>query len=167
MECPRCGARNPIEARLCSECATPLGGTMATPRPTLVLANRASRLAAKIIDLPFSAASVLLAMNLPSIPGSGVVTFALILLATVTIPIQAKLLTEEGQTIGKKALRIRIVRSDTEKNGGFFTNVLIRYFVNGLISFTLVYAVVDILFILTRNRRCVHDYLAETKVVLA
>ena len=40
------------------------------------------------------------------------------------------LLSRDGQTLGKKALGIRIVKRDTGHNGGFVTNVLLRAVLN-------------------------------------
>ena len=165
MECPRCRTDNPIEARFCKECDASLGGTADIPRPEPLLVNRGSRLAAKIIDAPFSAWVFLAAMSLRPFSWSGEIVLIMIMVGVVALPIQATLLSSYGQTIGKRALGIRIVRSDTGLNGGFFTNVFLRAFVNGLLAFIPPYVILDVLFILTRNRRCVHDYIAGTKVV--
>ena len=43
--------------------------------------------------------------------------------------------------------------------------MLLRAVVNGLLGLTIVYFVVDSLFLLFRNRLCLHDYVAGTKVV--
>ena len=58
--------------------------------------------------------------------------------------------------MGKKALRIRIVKMDTGENGGFVPNVLLRLIVNGL---------VEILFIFRGDRCSIHDMIAGTQVV--
>ena len=58
--------------------------------------------------------------------------------------------------MGKKALRIRIVKMDTGENGGFVPNVLLRLIVNGL---------VEILFIFRGDRCCIHDMIAGTQAV--
>ena len=166
MKCPNCGSENPTEARFCSRCATYLGGTVYVPIAELVMAKRTTRLAAWIIDAPLSPASVLIAMYLPALPGSGFIPTALVLAAVVAIPIQVALLSRYGQTIGKRALGLRIVRIETGLNGGFLTNVVLRTVVNWLLWLIPPYAIVDSLFILTRSRRCVHDYIAGTRVVL-
>ena len=85
---------------------------------------------------------------------------------------QAYLLTRDGQSIGKKLLRIRIVRRDGQP-AGFGRVVLAREVVNFLISFMfgcvplvgLAYVLIDALFIFGRERRCLHDLIAGTKVV--
>jgi uncharacterized RDD family membrane protein YckC len=95
------------------------------------------------------------------------VTSGLALLYFLAISvIQLWLLTASGQTIGKKAMGIRIVKVDTEQNGGFVPNVLLRTILNALISLIPFYSLVDILFIFN-DRRCLHDKIAGTKVVRA
>jgi uncharacterized RDD family membrane protein YckC len=141
----------------------PLDRTYVEVPDQLRSATRQSRLMARLIDFPLSFYGLLFAMNLPGLPAT--VRATMIGVAAIAIPIQLALLTSDGQTLGKKALKVRIVREDTDENGGFMTNVLMRGIVNGVISITGVYAVVDVLFILMQNRRCLHDYLAGTKVV--
>lgn len=84
---------------------------------------------------------------------------------------QIYLLTTCGQTIGKKIVGIKIVNNEDGSEGGFVKNVLMRGFVNGLISSVpfvgAIYALVDILFIFRQDRRCIHDLIAGTKVINA
>ena len=75
------------------------------------------------------------------------------------------MLINDGQTLGKKVLRIRIVKMDTGENGGFVPNVLLRTVVNILLIIIPFYVVVDILFIFRGDRRCIHDMMAGTHVV--
>ena len=69
---------------------------------------------------------------------------------------QMVLLTKDGQTFGKKALRIHVVKMNTGENGGFVPNVLLRLIANGLIGIIAFYGLVDILFIFGSGRRCIH-----------
>lgn len=79
------------------------------------------------------------------------------------------LLTKRGQTLGKKWMGIRIARIEDDGNPGFVKAVLLRGFVNGLISsiplLGPVYSLVDICFIFRGDRRCIHDHIAGTRVV--
>jgi len=84
----------------------------------------------------------------------------------VRVPAQLVLLQRDGQSIGKRLLRIRIVNEQTGANGGVFTNIVLRYFVNWLLTLIPPYVVIDHALILAKNRRCVHNYLAGTKVVI-
>jgi uncharacterized RDD family membrane protein YckC len=73
---------------------------------------------------------------------------------------------QNGQTIGKKLLGIKVVRSDGSpiSLGRIFW---LRNVVNTLISVFPFYALVDILFIFGESRQCLHDKLADTIVVKA
>jgi uncharacterized RDD family membrane protein YckC len=83
---------------------------------------------------------------------------------------QAWLRATQGQTIGKKAAKVRIVSYDDGSNPGFWRAVFLRDLVPWLIGFFLpygIFAVIDNSFIFGRERRCVHDYMAGTIVVRA
>jgi len=121
-------------------------------------AGRSDRLLAAIIDgligTVFFALSLLL--DMPSLFTYGLGLYWIY---------QLYLLTVDGQTIGKKVMKIKIVRIDTGENGGFMPNVLMRWLLNGLLALIPFYALVDILFIFREDRRCIHDMIAGTKVV--
>ncbi len=72
-----------------------------------------------------------------------------------------------GQTIGKKLVGTRIVLKDTLQNGGFVTNVLKRGLVSGILNFVPGFFLVDSLFVLREDRRCIHDFIAGTCVIKA
>ena len=166
VQFPRSDADNHPDARYCQRCDTALGGGVVLPTRDLVAASRESRLIAKMIDLPFTMVSLIVASVLQSRwPATEQLQLALILLGVFGMMAQAALLSRDGQTIGKRLLKIRVVRADTERNGGFVTNVVVRAGVNGLLSLTGVYFVVDAAFIFFENRLCLHDYIAGTKVV--
>lgn len=78
---------------------------------------------------------------------------------------QLYFLSADGQTIGKKAMAIKIVKAETGANGGFVANVLKRVILNAVIGLVPLYALVDILFIFREDRRCIHDLIAGTKVI--
>ena len=134
-------------------------------------ATRMQRLFAIVID----SSSISLAFALASyveIPDSvrliGLVAGAGIFAANLYF------LAKDGQTLGKKAVGIRIVLLETQQNGGFVTNVLKRGFLAGLPYFVFIlffpilgalYLWADALFIFRENRRCLHDLIAGTLVV--
>lgn len=85
-------------------------------------------------------------------------------------------LATRGQTLGKKAVGIKIVLLETRENGGFVANVLKRGLLAGLPYFVLtlaapvagaVYIWADILLIFRGSRRCLHDQIAGTVVIQA
>ena len=86
--------------------------------------------------------------------------------------LQAILLTVRSQSIGKMALNLRIVRHDDESKPGFVRIVLVRMVVVGVINMVgnAIFPIfpffwVDSLFVFREDRRCLHDLMAETKVI--
>ena len=123
---------------------------------------------AKTVDAPFTMASILVATFVPgTMPASEAIQIVLIVSGVFGMIAQLVLLSSDGQTIGKRLLKIKVVRVDSGRNGGFVANVLLRAVVNGLLALTVVYFVVDVMFIFFRNRLCLHDYSAGTRVVKA
>ena len=166
MECPNCHAGNAEGAGYCSSCGT----SLTSARASANLAGRIPRLGAVILDgFIYLTPPVILAVVTPLLvhgPGGETVAVVFILIAFFIVFLyQILLLIKDGQTLGKKALRIRIVKMDTGENGGFVPNVLLRLIVNGLLGIIPLYGLVDILFIFRGDRRCIHDMIAGTQVV--
>jgi len=84
--------------------------------------------------------------------------------------VNIKLLVNHGQTIGKKVLSIKIVDLDGNLPG-MKKHLLKRYavyFLPGQIPFGgQFFSMLNILFIFGKEKRCIHDLVAETKVVMA
>lgn len=81
-----------------------------------------------------------------------------------------KLLNGGGQTVGKKLIGIRIVRSDGSPVGA--RHVLLRRYlplavVSQIPIVGMLLAMVDSLFIFRASRKCLHDDIADTIVVKA
>ena len=79
-------------------------------------------------------------------------------------------LLKRGQTIGKVAVKTRIV--DLSGNIPNFGKVLVlRYLIPALVAqipmIGSLAGLVDALFIFGKERRCIHDYLAATRVINA
>jgi uncharacterized RDD family membrane protein YckC len=85
--------------------------------------------------------------------------------------VQMILLSMSGQTVGKKIMRIRIVKMLDGSNPGFLGAVLLRAWIPGLIiglpCVGNVFALVDVLFISADDQRCLHDHIAGTTVIVA
>jgi uncharacterized RDD family membrane protein YckC len=71
-----------------------------------------------------------------------------------------------GQTIAKKLLNIKVVRTDGS-SASLARIFWLRNVVNTLISLVPLYSVVDHLFIFGESRQCLHDKLADTIVIKA
>ncbi len=79
--------------------------------------------------------------------------------------LQLVLVVRNGQSLGKRLMRIRVVRTDG-RPAELWRLVLLRTLLPVTANKLLGYpAMLDVLFIFTRKRRCLHDLLADTKVV--
>jgi uncharacterized RDD family membrane protein YckC len=156
-------------------------------------ASRGSRLGATFIDgliltIPFGPSYV---MALPSvmshakggaagtmapyaawaaIAGTGGWFYFGLLAAICTLTITAVLVHRNGQTIGKKLVGIKVVRTD-ESRATLARIFWLRYLVNTLLSMVpfvgSIYGLVDVLMIFGAAKRCCHDYIADTIVIRA
>ena len=92
---------------------------------------------------------------------SGVVWVGLILF-------QAYLVTTTGQSIAKRLLKIKIVKVDGSPVN-FVSGVLLRNWLMLILQqipvVNVILPLLDALFIFGRDRRCVHDLIAGTKVI--
>ncbi len=140
-----------------------------TDAPTL--ASPFARLAAHIVD-----SLIIFGLYLPAIlvmavvggPESAISSVAAVTTMSALLGVaiyQLVLLSRDGQTLGKKVMKVRVVRYDDGGNPGFGRAVGLRLFVNGLLFITLIYPLVNVLFILGGEHRCIHDLIAGTKVV--
>ena len=146
------------------------------------LATAGSRLAAVFIDgllfMPAVVLGVIISIMLKPVPGGppptmGAVPMALAALVGLyglAVAIyQIVMLSTRGQTVGKKAMKIRIVKLDGSQPG-FVHAFLLRAIVNALPSMIPIvggiYGLVDVLFVFRADRRCIHDMIAGTRVVM-
>ena len=81
------------------------------------------------------------------------------------------LLATRGQTIGKYLLKIRIVDHRSDEVPKLRFSLLLREGITMQLSLFgimgMLIALIDVLFIFSPNRRCLHDYWSFTKVVSA
>jgi uncharacterized RDD family membrane protein YckC len=143
------------------------------------LAGRGMRLAAAIIDM-----LILLVILIPlMVMGgyfSGIMTGQQPGVATqlmwaalgfvIFVLVQGYPLSQSGQTWGKKALKMKIVDLDGHQPS-FATLIAKRYLPVQAISAVPVvgglFGLVNVLFIFREDRRCIHDLIAGTQVVVA
>ncbi len=138
-----------------------------------VLASRGSRLAASLIDglavvvilLPALAALVFVGDNDGLSPMGGLFAALSVIALLGFAGYQLFMLVREGQTLGKKAMNIRIVNYSDGQIPSAGRLLGMRYFVNSLLGQIPLYSILDVLLIFGDERRCIHDHLAGTKVV--
>ncbi|OAM91718.1 RDD family protein [Termitidicoccus mucosus] len=81
--------------------------------------------------------------------------------------IQGWMQAARGQSIGKSLLRLRIVPSTSDDEPpGFVTGVIVRWLLMWLFYLFPVVALVDFFFLFRDDRRCLHDHLADTRVIV-
>ncbi|HEY5851228.1 MAG TPA: RDD family protein, partial [Lysobacter sp.] len=143
-----------------------------------VTAGRLPRLMAALVDggisLVIAVPAIIGAMRYDATRGVGELGGSLILLSLVgylaLFIYTLILLAREGQTIGKRAIGIRIVRTDGERVG-LGRLFWLRYFVPGLIGAVpyigWIFSLANIPWIFGEQRRCLHDHIADTMVVNA
>lgn len=139
-------------------------------QPTTELATPWARLAAFIIDALIIGILPLILGVVAFASGEDEASFGLILaglvIFIVILVVQMVLLGTRGQTIGKIALKIRIVDAQTGAHPGWPRLVLLRTIVNSLLSgITIIYWIVDSLFIFRGDHRTIHDLYSGTHVV--
>lgn len=140
------------------------------------LASRGSRLAASLIDgivacvlmIPIFVSAVMAdASGGESAALGGALIFGSGVLLIAFVVYQLSMLVREGQTIGKKAMNVRIVDYHSGDVPGWGKLLGMRYGLNSVLGNIPLYTLIDILLIFGEERRCIHDYLAGTKVVEA
>lgn len=150
-------------------------------RPTPVatgseaLASRGARLAAALLDSVFAFALLIpifasAAMTSPGGDPAPMGTFMIIgsfVAFGAFVIYQLTILVREGQTIGKRIMKIRIVDYSSGEVPSVGKLIGMRYMVNGLLGNIPFYPIIDHLLIFGAEQRCIHDYLAGTKVVEA
>jgi len=101
--------------------------------------------------------------------GNHYLAYTLVLFAAWAV-ITIVLVARNGQSIGKRMVGIRVVRTNGEK-ASFWRIFLLRNMVNGIPSLipivSYVYFLVDTLMIFGESRQCLHDKIASTLVVKA
>ena len=128
------------------------------------LAERSDRLVAAIIDVIIYG----LAWSPMLIIGGTTGAIVAGLLVIGLLVWNCILLANHGQTLGKQVKKIRIVRTD-DSDAGFVRAFLYRALPVMLLSAIPfvgpILSLANVLFIFREDRRCVHDLIADTKVV--
>jgi uncharacterized RDD family membrane protein YckC len=156
--------------------APPLAEVKDAPSSGTELAGRGGRLLAVIVDVIVQMVLLwILSFLLPwklfdTAPSAGVLVANGLLGAVLFLVVQGWLLVKRGQTIGKIALGLRIVRSDgSAVSAGRMLGL--RYgigFAVGVVPVVnMIYGLIDCLLIFRQSRKCLHDQIADTIVIRA
>lgn len=143
------------------------------PAPMMTLASRGQRLGAAILDalviVPLGIiAAILLPMGERN-PNLMALMIALLVAAIVAIiAINAVGIYRNGQTIGKRLLGIRVVRSNGERVD-FARYVFLRWLAIAILGVIPLIgsfiSLLDALLIFRDNHKCLHDDFADTIVI--
>lgn len=142
--------------------------------------SRGARLGAVLLDsVPIFVLAIVAAIALPATQragNGGISTAGTVVLMAMGLAFlgfgvyQLVMLHRHGQTFGKKLVGIKIVRNDGSR-AGLGRIFWLRYFVPGIIGAIPiagpVFGLVDPLFIFGEEKRCLHDLIADTIVVVA
>jgi len=161
---------------------------VATDTAGIEKASRGSRLAAVILDgliisiplAPSYFAAFQAAMHGPrfsllsfwaAVAATGTMFYLGAIIDIALLVLTGVFVYRNGQTIGKKLLGIKVVRSDGSRAGLariFWLRYLVAQYLFPIIPMVgMVYALVDVLMIFGEAKRCCHDYIADTIVVRA
>jgi uncharacterized RDD family membrane protein YckC len=144
-----------------------------------VLAGRGTRFVAALLDglilwaimtvflklIPVAAA---LFMKPDNMSFTGMNLSALLVALPLFLIAQGWPLLTRAQTIGKMICRVRIVRSDGSRPDAWRLLGLrygIGFLMNAFVLSSLIYWLIDSLLIFRQSRKCLHDTIADTKVI--
>ena len=138
------------------------------------LAGRGTRLGAVIVDgLIFMIPGVFAGFGFAALRHAGGIGIAMVvglIGLIVLVIINLVMLHRSGQTIGKRLLGVKIVRTNGDRAGLtriFFLRSLVPGLFGSIPLAGPVFTIVDSLFIFRESRRCVHDLIADTIVIQA
>jgi len=148
---------------------------LAKPRDALHLATRTQRLGAAVLDnLMVAAIGIGAALLMPLAednPNRQIVFVGFVVLAVLALlAVNLAGIYRSGQTLGKRLLGIRVVRSDGERCD-FARYIFLRWLAIAVIGAVPLIgpflALLNVSLIFRENRRCLHDDFADTAVVIA
>lgn len=152
------------------------------PLAAMVMARRLTRLAAAILDTIILLIPIFLGLAVSGDftrlgtlePDEAELTMLMLRrMFTFGLPIFAiniYLLAKSGQSLGKKALGIKIVRTDgTRASLGrlLMLRIALPNVLGAVPTLGQLFGLLDALFIFGEERRCIHDHFADTMVVVA
>jgi len=152
------------------------------PAAGVLLADRGTRLGAAVLDgfifalmvyLPLMAGAIFSGATQAAARGdtAGIQGFEIgmglaLIGFMVWLGITIKFMKANGQSIGKKACAVKVIRRDGSP-ASLSRLIWLRNVVNSLLGLIPLYGIIDVLFIFGNARRCLHDHIADTIVIKA
>lgn len=175
VSCSRCGdyccvdcyqvARNGLD--LCVRCDQHLSAPLASPGSRLMAQLINGAIVSIVCFVPLLC--IVMLSDYDSRPNENLVvmlaTLGVLVACTVWVGVNLFYLHREGQSVGKKIMGIRIVRTSGEPadiGRLLFLRYLVPAFIGQLCG---VFSLVDALMVFSADRRCIHDHMADTIVV--
>ncbi|MCY1074661.1 RDD family protein [Archangium lansingense] len=168
--CAQCTVLGPDREYYCQTCISKVAVLAPAPRTTRLLAQLVDSL---VMSVPlFVAMGIFLVLMLAKVGDDesraliGVGMFGLAFLMSLgVLGYQAYQTVVTGQSIGKRMMGIRVVRNDGSQ-ADFVRVILLRNVVPYLVNLGCgLFWFVDVLFIYAEDQRCLHDHIADTRVV--
>ncbi|MFY0525454.1 RDD family protein [Archangium gephyra] len=173
--CARCGS---YACGSCQQQADTRRDYCVRCTPELHLASRGSRLAAMLVDRLASALPLLGSFLIWGLLSRGLAEDKSAPLILLLMPVgmlgtlgmmawQLHLLVTTGQSLGKRLLGIQVVRSDGSPID-LGRHLLLRNMVPAVLLLPTLglFGLVNALLIFTAGRRCLHDHIADTQVIV-
>ena len=161
-----------------------IDGSVAQEPTSAILASRTKRLISALIDsgLYYAIAITIIALTgYDQVIATGQMSLDETIIASligisIWLTLNLFLLVTRGQTIGKLVTKIQIADVDTNKllpiGRAYFLRYLwvfplvaVTWFVPEAVYFLNIIVFIDIMMILTDDQRCLHDWIAGSKVV--
>jgi uncharacterized RDD family membrane protein YckC len=176
--CARCGVRYcgdclvPVRGRLhCANCKDEqLRDVMAGRGPALAIASPGRRFMAQFVDgliimVPLIALVIvsIVSRGRPDPSAASPFGWLSLLWLLGIVVYEALFLSRNGQTPGKMALKVRVVRPDGSPISA--GQAWGRAFSRSLLGFTRILGIVDVLMVFSSEGRTLHDRMAKTRVV--
>ncbi len=147
-------------------------------QPELEPAERLTRLFAVLVDSGMIIVlAILMALIIPRFMGRNessasmaVIGIFVVAALLAWLGYNLKLMQDFGQTFGKRALGIKVVRTDGSRLGlgRWITHRVLVIGLIGAIPYVgWTVSLADVLFIFRESRQCLHDQIADTMVIVA
>lgn len=175
ISCARCGTFACHACHTLASDGQPYCVRCLSKQPQLRIADRGTRFVANLVDSIILYGSMFVAMFIGGMlaqphaedPDTGGVIAVVLILFTIVaaLLLQLGFQVTYGQSVGKRMMRLRVVRSDGSRPSVMriiFARNLALGAVSAIVGFV---GLIDALLIFGEKRRCLHDMIADTDVI--